>query len=235
VSASLCDSIAQLRKRIQRIHKNNVVFLDESAMRLSEAPGSTLVAPGEKHWVVVEDSSSYAARYDLIGCCVGDQALPPMIYTPTERKDINVKGINSKMVVQYIQHILAQALGALDRYPMHLVLDRSSAHHKAKMLEAFYDNGCQSMVHIWFMPPKAAKRMSPLDNALFHEWKERVRKRAPIKESNIEQVMSDEWNNLPAEHIRNYYQHCGLTGYHNPYFDCPNPSPHNHDTSSTDM
>jgi hypothetical protein len=47
-----------------------------------------------------------------------------MIYTPNERTSMNVKGINKKMLIKYIQDILAQAVGATDLYPIYLVIDR---------------------------------------------------------------------------------------------------------------
>src|SRR6202040_2223514 len=212
VSSSYCDSVADLRRKIQKIGKNRLLFLDETAIRLNEAPTRTLVYPGESEYVVVEDTTSYAQRYDMIACCTGKEVLPPIIYTPDERKDINVKGINTKMLIKYIQNILAQACGALDRYPLYLILDKATCHSKSKILEAFHDNGCQSLVDIWYMPTQAAKCMSPLDHSLFHDWKERVRKRHPITANNITQLMSDEWNNVTVEHLSHYYQHCGLTG-----------------------
>jgi hypothetical protein len=224
----LCDSIAELRKKIQRLNKANVLFLDETHMKLNQAPNRTLVCPGESEYVVVQDTSSYAKRFDMIACCTAKEVLPPIIYTPDERKQLNVKGINTKMLVTYVQQILAQACGALDRYPLYLILDNATCHSKPQLLEAFHDNGCQSLVDIWFMPTQAAKRMSPLDNSLFHEWKERVRKRHPITQNNITQLMSDEWNNIAAQHLFHYYQHCGLTGRGNAYFDCPQSTAHKH-------
>lgn len=98
-------------------------------------------------------------------------------------------------------------------------------------MQEFHDMGCQDVKHIWFMPPQAAKRMSPLDNALFHDWKERVRKRDPITKRNIQQIMADEWNNLPTSSIRSHYRHCLLPARHDPYGDCPNRTEHNHDSS----
>ena len=228
VSVSYCDSIADLRKGIQRIDKKNILFLDETAMRLNEAPTRTLVYPGESEYVVVEDTTVYAKRYDMIACCTGNEVLPPIIFSPDERKQINVKGINTKMLVKYIQDILAQACGALDRYPLYLVLDKATCHSKDKILEVFHDNGCQSLVDIWYMPTQAAKRMSPLDNSIFHDWKERVRKRYPITQDNILQLMADEWNNQPTSNIFSHYRHCGLTGRANLYFDCPQPATHKH-------
>jgi hypothetical protein len=133
----LCDSIAELRRKIQRLNKANVLFLDETHMRLNEAPRTTLVYPGEKEYVVVDDTTSYAKRFDMIACCSGKKVLPPIIYTPEERKTLNVKGINTKMLITYVQQILAQACGALDRYPLYLILilDNATCHSKPQLVE----------------------------------------------------------------------------------------------------
>jgi hypothetical protein len=81
------------------------------------------------------------------------------------------------------------------------------------------------------MPTNGAKRMSPLDNALFHDWKEAVRKRCPLTIGNIEQVMSDEWNNIKSETIAVHFRHCRLTPHSDAYSDCPQPSIHKHNRS----
>jgi hypothetical protein len=52
VSSSYCDSVADLRRKIQKIGKNRLLFLDETAMRLNEAPTRTLVYPGESEYVL---------------------------------------------------------------------------------------------------------------------------------------------------------------------------------------
>lgn len=229
VSASLCVDIAELRKRIQRHSKERVLFLDETAMRLNAAPTSTLVLPGEDAYVIAEDTTSYAKRFDMIACINGSKVFPPMIFSPQERADAGVKGINKKMLVKYIQDILAQAVGALDEFPIILTLDKANI-HKGDLLQEFHDMGCQDVQHIWLMPTQAAKRMSPLDNALFHDWKERVRKHGPLTMRNIQQVMADEWNNITQEQIQPHYRHCLLTSHHNPYADCPAPAAHRHES-----
>jgi hypothetical protein len=214
----MCDDIADMRSKIQRLNKANVLFLDETHLKLNAAPTHTLVAPGEKEYVVVEDTSTYAKRFDMIACISSKEVLPPIIYTPKERKTLDVKGINTEMLINFIHNTLAQAAGALDRYPLYLIMDKSTCHNKSQILEAFHDNGCQDLVDVLFMSTQAAKRMSPLDNSLFHEWKERVRNRHPITEKNIEQLMSDEWNNIPPQHLLHHYKHCGLTGRGDVYF-----------------
>jgi hypothetical protein len=111
-----------------------------------------------------------------------------------------------------------------------LILDRSRIHNEKEIIEAFHDNGCQQLVQILKMPTQAAKRLSHLDNSLFHEWKQRCRNQEKITMKNIEQIMSDEWNNIPPDHLYSYYRKCGLTSGVDPYFDCPLPSVHKHNT-----
>lgn len=228
VSLQLCEDIAKLRRKIQRHSNKRVLFLDETSLDTSECVTSTLALPGDNGDVLVEDSSNVAARYDMIACVNGDRVFPPIIYTPKDRAEAGVKGINKKMLVKYIQDILAQAIGALDTYPIILTLDRAPIHKKG-ILEEFHDMGCQDVKDIWLMPKQAAKRMSPLDNSLFHDWKDRCRKRGTLTKDNIEQIMSDEWNNTSVEKIKHYYKHCLLTSHHDVYADCPDPHSHAHE------
>jgi hypothetical protein len=209
--------------------KLNLLFLDETAVRIGIAPSRTLVAPGEQPYVVVEDTSSYARRYDMIACCSGDRVFPPIVYSPSERSDTGVKGINMQMLSKYINSILAQAIAALDRYPLVLVLDRATIHNCDKIKQSLVDGGCQDVAEVVKLPTQAAKRISPLDNALFNTWKQRIKNRAPITESNMEQIMCDEWNNLDARLIHSNYQHCLLLPRQNIYGDCPDPVAHKHE------
>jgi hypothetical protein len=202
------------------------MFLDETALRLSEAPTHTLVLPGEQPYVIAEETSSYSLRYDMIAACVGDQVLPPKIFSPAERAGADVRGINREMLLQFIDDILAQAVEGLDRYPLTLVLDKAGIHKNLNALcQAFHDRSSQSIKDFLLMPTNAAKRMSPLDNALFHDWKEEVRKHCPVTKRTIVQVMNDAWMKMkPQPH----YKHSGLTRSHDPYYDCPAPALHRH-------
>lgn len=228
MSAAACEQIASLRRKLQRVDKRNVLFLDETALRLNAAPNHTLVLPGEQPFVEATDTSSYAARYDMIAVCNGERVLLPKIFSPAERRGADVKGINGAMLHQFIDDTLAQAVEGLDRYPLTLVLDRAPIHLNTDAIrQAFHDRGSQSISDILLLPPNAAKRMSPLDNSLFHDWKEECRKHCPATASNIQQIMNDAWMQMqPGPH----YVHCGLTHSANPYFDCPAPAEHRHGT-----
>lgn len=229
MSVDTCEQIAALRRKLQRVDKRNVLFLDETALRLNAASNYTLTLPGEQPLINTTDTSSYAARYDMIAVCTGDRVLLPKVFTPAERKGADVRGINGAMLQQFIDDTLAQAVEGLDRYPLTLVLDRASIHKDIDSIkQAFHDRGSESIKEILLMPPDAAKRMSPLDNALFHDWKEECRRRCPVTKRTIERVMADAWNQLPTQLLHAHYQHCGLMRGQDPYFDCPNPVGHGH-------
>lgn len=228
VSADLCEQIASVRRKLQRVGKDRILFLDETHLRLNEAPSRTLVLPGQQPVVVATDTSSYATRFDMIACCTGKETLLPKIFTAKERAGAGVKGINQAMLLQFIDDTLAQAVEGLDRYPLLLVLDRAGIHKPDNILQAFHDRSSESISEVLFMPPAAAKRLSPLDNALFHDWKEATRKHGPLTLDNLHQVMADEWNNLSADKIAAHYRHCGLMRGQDVYLDCPDPAAHKH-------
>jgi hypothetical protein len=71
VSASICDEIAEQRRKLQRMSKDRVLFLDETAVRLSEAATSTIVLPEEQSYILATDTTSYAKRFDMIACING--------------------------------------------------------------------------------------------------------------------------------------------------------------------
>jgi hypothetical protein len=207
---------------------------DESNLYIEEGPKRTLVAEGETQFVVVPEETNKCERYDIIIVITADRVLPPIIYSPEDRREWGVSGIRIGMIEDYIQDILAQAVNALDRYPLYLLMDRAPCHVEDKIKAAFQSFGLNDITELKKYPPRAAKRISPLDNALIHEWKEKVRSNYPITKNNIKSIMTKCLNEIPVRHIRNYYRHCGYTYAHSPYFDCPAPAQHRH-ASSTSM
>ncbi len=123
-----------MRRTLMAQSKSKVLFLDETALRLNAVRHRTLVAPGEQKFVVVEQTDTYAERYDMIACISGDRVFPPMIFSPSDRTRLGVKGITKAMVNTYIDNLLAQAVGALDLFPLTLVVDGSTAHNTGEML-----------------------------------------------------------------------------------------------------
>jgi hypothetical protein len=224
VSADMCEEIATVRRKFQRIGSRHILVLDETHKRIGDVTTRTIVLPGESSFIESSATTHYAPRYDMIACCTSSEVLPPMIYAPSERG----RGVDTDMLLEYIRNLLAQAAGALDRYPLYLLLDKSTIHNEDKILETFHDWGCQELIEIIKMPTAAAKRVSPLDNSLFNVWTQRVIDGGPLTRSNIKQRMCDAWNSLEQDDLLPQYHHCGLMRGQDVYFDCPNPIEHRH-------
>lgn len=220
----MCEQIAKVRRKIQRKGIKHFLILDETHKREGDVENYTIVLPGEPPYIESSNTSSYAARYDMIACCSGTTALPPIIYSPNERG----RGVNKDMLLEYIRNLLAQAAGALDVYPLALVLDRANIHKDRNMVQEFHDWGCQELTDVILLPPASAKRLSPLDNSLFNLWRQRVLDGPPLTKHNIKQRMSDAWNSITEAEIHAQFHHCGLIRGQDVYFDCPNPAAHQH-------
>jgi transposase len=224
VSADMCEQIATVRRKFQRIGTRRILVLDETHRRIGDVTDRTIVLPGEPSTIETSATSHYAPRYDMIACCTSREVLPPMVYSPKERG----RGVDTEMLLQYIRNLLAQSAGALDRYPLFLLLDKATIHNERKIIETFHDWGCQELVQIIKMPTAAAKRLSPLDNSLFNVFRQRVLHGPPLTRFNIKQRMSDAWNSITEQDLRPQYRHCGLMRHQDVYFDCPNPAVHRH-------
>ncbi|CAF3491093.1 unnamed protein product [Rotaria sp. Silwood2] len=185
-----CDAIAKLRRKLQRVSINEVIFIDETHVKIDEVPRKTLVAPA----------------------IVGNRVLPPIIFTPEDRRTRNVKGINSDLFIEFIENVLCPSITELDPCPMYLVSDKSNIHNASKIEQAFRNVGYTGLTEVLILPTQAAKRVSPLHNTLFHEWKERIRKHSLLAEETLSTTMINEWYNTNEENIKHHYDHCAITG-----------------------
>jgi hypothetical protein len=224
VSADMCEGIASIRRKIQRIGTNHILFLDETYKREGDVQEYTIVLPGENKYINTSSTSRYSPRYDMIGCCSGETTLPPIIYEPKDRES----GVTTNMLLSHIRNLLAQAAGALNVYPLYLYVDRSPIHNEQQMLNEFHDWGCQELQQVIKIPPSSAKRLSPLDNSLFNIWRQRVLDSGQLTKNNIKKKMSDAWETITKKDIRAQYHHCGLMRGEDVYFDCPDPINHAH-------
>ncbi len=223
-----CDAIAKLRRKLQRISNKKIIFLDETHIKLNEVPRTILVAPGEKPYVIVTDSSSYAFRYDLIAAVVSNQVFPPVIFTPQDQKTRNVKGINGEMLIDYIENVFCPAIDKLNYHPIYLIVDKSNIHNVSNIEQALRSGGCTTLTQVLIIPTQAGKRINPLDNTLFHEWKEKVRQHSVLTEDTIVTIMINEWNNIKEQNIKHHYDHCAISYGQNVYNGCPSPLKHHH-------
>jgi hypothetical protein len=217
-----------MRRKLQHIGNKHIIYFDECHLRISDAPLTTLVAPEEKQYIIVDENTTYASRYDMIAFICGEQTFPAMIYSPADRTRLGVSGITKEMLNRYIINYVSRYVGQLDRYPWYIVCDRSAIHSKEDIIESFRDGGVHEIVDVLFMPTKAAKRLSPLDNGIFHIWKNNCRQHGKMTKNNIINIMNQEWERITRVQIQHAYKHCGLTTSHHVYFDCPDSFTHQH-------
>jgi len=224
VSVDACEQIAVVRRKLQRIGTQHILFLDETHKREGDVDNYTIVLPGESPYIETSSTSAYARRFDMIACCSGHTVLPPIIYSPTERD----RGVTREMLLQYIRNLLAQSAGALDTFPLLLCVDRAPIHDTDRMLQEFHDWGCQELTEVILLPPASAKRLSPFDNSLFNVWRQRVLADGPLTLRNIKGRMSAAWESITKADIQAQYKHSGLMRNTDVYFDCPDPIGHRH-------
>lgn len=226
VTSDFCDQIAKLRRKFRRIGAKHLLFGDETGRREGEIANHTIVLPGYKPFIKSSNVTSYAPRYDMIAVTAFDRVLLPTIFSPQDRLNESSKGINGRMFIKFIDDVLAQAVEGLERYPLTLILDRATIHKNIENIhQAFKDRGCFAIKEILLLPPLTAKRLSPLDNTMFAEWKKECFERGPLTTNTVKRVMNDAWSHLDP---RPYYRHCGITGKKDVYFDCPDPLNHKH-------
>ena len=134
VSPDMCEQIAKVRRKLQRIGTKHIFFLDETRKREGDVDNFTIVLPGEPPFIETSSTSSYSSRFDMIACCSGHRVLPPIVYSSKERD----RGVTQEMLLEYIRNLLAQSAGALDTYPLLLVLDRAPIHSEGKIIAEFH-------------------------------------------------------------------------------------------------
>lgn len=190
------NDIAKIRRFLQRIGNNRLVFIDEMAIYSIMPPRRTLVAPEHEPLIIVQKLSAYAERYDFIGTINGSEAIACMILSPTDRKNRHTDGVTKEILNEWIVDTLAPAINRLSIDKVYLVCDRSHIHNKMDMIQALKTGKCQSVVVVCFMPTAPAKYISPSSNPIWHSIKERVRSQYPITKNNLPSLLSETFESL---------------------------------------
>jgi hypothetical protein len=107
------------------------------------------------------------------------------------------------------------------RGSIYLICDQSSAHNKVDMIQALRAAKYKSVKQILHMPTASATYLSPLDNPLWHSFKEAIRSRHPLSTTNIPLLLSETFYSLFKQEIKNAYRKCGLVYGTDEYYDRP--------------
>lgn len=198
------------RRKAQRININKLVFVDQTNINEAARPIYGLSPKGKKAPVSSRSAPRYSPRIDVMSACVGDQVLDIDILTPEQRRRDGVKGYTKKYVLTWLREKLAPCIHALRREGMVVVFDKGLSMTPSEAKGVLVEGGCPEDIQVWIMETGIAKHCSPLDNALWHEWKERVRGQQPISELSLLRIIPRQWYSIPAKHIKGYYRKCAL-------------------------
>ena len=114
-------------------------------------------------------------------------------------------------VLRFIRTKLARSIVEVGLKEVKVVVDKALRITATEVREELKAGGVDDALPPLVMPRATAKHLSPLDNTLWHEVKDRVRARKPTTVEGLARTFQEEWNHVTPDHLRGYYRHCGLT------------------------
>jgi len=125
-----------------------------------------------------------------------------------KRGEKAVGGMNTSLMMKYVDHIIPYV-----EEPSLLLLDRASSHtaHRTRdYIESFLTEDGRQLLHVEYIPPKAAFLVSPLDNGVNAAFKQHFykydRSTFPLKKSAVKLA----WDKVTNDSILNICRGCGL-------------------------
>jgi len=128
-----------------------------------------------------------------------------------KRGEKPVGGMNTAMMAKYVDHLVGYV-----QEPSLLLLDRASCHTAnitKAYIESFLTQDGRQLLHVEFIPPKAAFLVSPLDNGVNSAFKQHFytydRSTFLLKKSAVKLA----WDKVSNASILNICKGCGLDGH----------------------
>jgi len=159
--------------------------------------------------ILVREPSAYPKRFDFIGVINGSQSIACGTLTPEDRVNLGVKGFRQKVINQWIIDTLAPSINQLGIKNLCLIFDKSSSHNRVNMMQALRAGKCYCVKKIPHMPTASAKYLSPLDNPLWHSFRETIRNKHPLILTDIPVLLYQTFYSLSTQQIQNAYRKCG--------------------------
>jgi hypothetical protein len=182
---------------------------------------------GQTPKTTANKAEKYEPRVDIMGAISFNAPLACETKTSQQRKripnpkkgKIGVKGYTKKMVKDFLRKKLAPKIKDMRVKKVIICLDKGLNFKREEVKEELRLGGADNVGDAWILPTNTAKRVSPLDNTLWHSLKQRVRARKPKSEIGTARIIREEFMAISQRDIQNYYQHCGLTQRSNPTKD----------------
>jgi len=188
-----------------------LIFIDQSRINLDGGPNYSLAPAGQPATIIGRRPKHWEPRVDFMGAVSGRRLLAFETKSPQERKAAGVKGWTKAMVLAFVREQLAPAVTEAELSGVTIVMDKALRITPEEVKSEMKEGGVDDVREVVILPTGSAKYVSPLDNTLWHELKQRVRARStPTVEAAIT-ALEQEWNAIPTASLGNSYRHCALT------------------------
>ena len=184
--------------------------MDATGMKSESRPLYGL-APTKKYArVLASKAEPYEPRVDLLRYVSYDKLLVCETKTTIERKKAGVKGYTKIQTKEFIRKKVAPEV---KKIPMGIifVIDKGLRFKPEEVKEELVKGGANNIEDVWIIATGAGNLVHPLENAMWHEMKDRVRSRNAISEKHTAKFMKEEFMKTSKDDIYNYFRHCVLT------------------------
>ena len=186
---------------------------------MNARPTRGLSLRGKPATVAAPKPSQWELRVDFMAAISGTQLLAFQTLTATQRRMKGVKGWRKKPVLKFFRVRLAPKVRQEGLDDVRVVVDKALRIKPTEIREEMKKGGVTRMKPPVVLPASSAKFVSPLDNTLWHQLKERVGNRKPTTESGLCRILREEFYKITPEQLHNYYVHCALTRRSDPQKD----------------
>jgi hypothetical protein len=188
------------------------VCIDEKNFLSNATPAYGLAPPGVTPTVEV-DVELYPLRFDVIDSCTVEEVGPYTVFSPEDREQLGVKGINYKMLVGYFEGELIPFMA--ERGIPHQVIcaDRARIHKQAKLSALCSEALGDSFEEFWLLPSHGGKEANPCDKDMHAEVQRHYSNtllhtdRSPRA---IVRAIHHAYDSIPASHAAGWFRRCGL-------------------------
>ena len=213
------NSVVEIRKKLSRVAKKRLVFMDGSGMRSEPRPLKGLAPAGQTPKTTAEKPEKYEPRVDIMGAVGYNGPLACETKTSSQRRVIpnpkkgktGVKGYTKPMVKDFIRSELAPKIMEIKVKDVVVVMDKGLSFKAEEAKKQFTAGEAKNVKNVLILPTNTAKYVSPLDNTLWHSLKERVRARKPKTEAGTARILKEEFMGINQTDIQNYFTKCKLS------------------------
>jgi hypothetical protein len=204
------SAVEKFRRKLQRISKKKLIFIDQSSIEIGARPHRGLHVQGKQPKSAMHRSSVYPKRIDIMGAISYNKVLSVETNTPAQRRQERRKGYRKIDILNFIQTKVSRDLVRLGEDDVVFILDKGCNLTVDEVKAAFKKGRCNLVKDVLLIPTSAGKHVSPLDNCLWHQLKEGVRAKCPIDEEATIAAIKSSWKEVSKDNLNNYYRHCAL-------------------------